>query len=1023
MKHSIKPILLAGLASLVVAAKAEIPGLYVIQENRIDDPHVGFASDRSNFGGGGIAVVGDLDSDGIKDIVAGSPMSNDSGSMVFVKLQKTGALKGTPFILSSRDPLLAPKMQWYGNGSDQWATGLAVAKEFEGPGTCGIVVTNSQTARKIWAVKLCLGTAAGSDPEVSLVNVIDSSSSALSGLQLRGYEIGSFITVLEKPSANKVVLALGNPWDGSAATSREGRVLILELDLSTLAFERKAVYPESYSTTDTLGKYLTLKENFGSAIVPLKGMSGGKSMAVLSRGFQASGTTVGKIRIINFGNDYKFKSAIELARINDFAVSNAPITLGAEDFDHDGISDLVIGYHLDNGGGATPVTGRGAFQIALLAPQGGFKSNSMFRPGIGGFQDIESKLGANARFGAKILATDIDRDGQMDVIVGSGGNAGGSTPEIKGAIWPLRMKSAFWKKSDLGPIDLTSSTATFMLDDYFGGNRLGWSLAEKAIPPTGLASCLLEPVAGRTRLACSPGGTNGEATWRLIATDSGNTPSTLHLSDTIDFLVRVKDQDSAPQRKADLPRVRISEDQTDTAALVFSKYFRDPEGKPMTVKLTDLNGSSTGLFTTLALSQNTDTLHLAGKPSKYGICSLKVEIKDQASAAIFDTLVIEVFHVNHAPVAIDYMQIIPEGKPATFIVLRADSDLDGDALKVRISIPPAKGQAMVDADGAILYQPRPFELAADSLLYEIMDATDTARAWVRIHLSTSDEKPIVYKPMRDTTVPERSVAEPIVIKVDSLFFWGPKRFDIEFYNPKSDCQGAGAKQILATVEYSIPTKSLIITPQPNKWGRCQIQMRAYLADSIANAMTLVVDSVPTPYRFATDVDSIKLDLGKPDSVMLDMVDLDGDSLEYASLKTLPSWIKLERSQLVFSPDANSDEMKLQLHTWKRHAAGANPVYTDTLSLFVYLNTASSVRGRALGSSRFFLSNQSARLSVVGGSSRFQIQILGLDGRILADRSGGSHETVSLDLSRLSNFLLLRLIEDGRISTVPLLVHH
>ncbi len=1023
MTYSIKPILLAGLASLAVAAYAEIPGLYVIQENRIDDPHVGFASDRSNFGGGGIAVVGDLDGDGVKDIVAGSPLSKDSGSMVFLKLQKTGALKGTPFILSSRDPELAPKMLWPGIGSDNWATGLAVAKEFEGPGTCGIVVANSQNAQKIWAVKLCLGAAAGSNPAVSLVNVIDSTSSALTGLNMNSTGIGSFISVIDRPSTAKVVLALGVPRDGATTTSREGRVVILELDLSTLAFERKAVYPESYSSTDTLGKYLTPKEYFGSAIVPLKGMSSGKSMAVLSSGFLNSSTVVGKIRIINFDNGYKFKSAIELPRINDWSVSQGPITLGAEDFDHDGISDLVIGYHLDNGGGATPITGRGAFQIALLDAQGGFKSNSMFRPGIGGFQDIESKLGANTRFGGKLLATDIDSDGQMDVIVGSGGNAGGSTPEIKGAVWPLRMKSAFWKKANLGPIDLANSTATFLLDDYFGGNRLGWSLSEKAIPPTGLASCLLEPVSGRTRLACSPGGTNGEATWRLIATDSGNTPSTLHLSDTIEFLVRVNDQDSAPQRKADLPRVRISEDQTDTAALVFSKYFRDPEGEPLTVKLTDLNGSSTGLFTTLALSQNTDTLHLVGKPSKYGICSLKVEVKDQASATIFDTLVIEVFHVNHAPVAIDYMQIIPEGKTATFIVLRTDSDLDGDALKVRISIPPTKGQATVDADGAILYQPRPFELAADSLRYEIMDGTDTARAWVRIHLSTSDEKPIVYKPMRDTTVAERAVAEPIVIKVDSLFFWGPKRFDIEFYGPKSDCQGVGSKQALATVEYLPTTRSLIITPQPNKWGRCQIQMRAYLADSIANAMTLVVDSVPTPYRFATKIDSIKLDLGKSDSIILEPVDLDGDSLEYASLKMLPSWIKLERSRLIFSPDANSDELKLQLHTWKHHAAGSTPIYTDTLSLFVYLNTSASVRGRQLGNTRFFLSNRSTRLSVVGGASRFQIQVLGLDGRILADRTGGSHETISLDLSRFSNFLLLRLIEDGRISTVPLLVHH
>jgi len=181
--QQMKTSILAGALALSYGATADIPGAFVVQEARIADPTTNIGTLRQNFGYGGIAVVGDIDGDGIKDLIAGAP-SNDSGSLVILKIGKDGKVVGSPSTLSARDPLVAPKL---GSARERWGTSVAVAQEFSVSNPCAVVVTNSGTYMKLWAMKVCKDQ--GNVPYLNAVNMIDSTTGALGCVKSMGVEV------------------------------------------------------------------------------------------------------------------------------------------------------------------------------------------------------------------------------------------------------------------------------------------------------------------------------------------------------------------------------------------------------------------------------------------------------------------------------------------------------------------------------------------------------------------------------------------------------------------------------------------------------------------------------------------------------------------------------------------------------------------------------------------------------------------------------------------------------------------
>jgi len=1008
--HRMKPaklaFLVAMLALLAGAAFADIPGLVVVQEARIDDPTPGAATERSWFGRAGIASIGDFDGDGIDDLIAGAPKANlDSGSLIITLLTKNGTPKSAPIRLLTRDTKLSPKLG--PGGYDQFGYGIAVIRQFSKLQPCAIVLTNSGTANKIWSLKICNEQG---NPAIREVVVTDANSAAFSGVSMQSVGVGNAMSVLDTTTNGERVVALGNPSDGATSSSFQGRVIIVAVDTGSMILRQLSLYPTNFNSTDPFGSTLVNGEQFGVSIAPIRGINGAKGMAVVSnRYLDASSNPSGRIHLIAYNANYSFGSEVILAGTSNYPVTQSPISIASADFDHDGVSDLVVGYNLD-------VLGPGGFQVSLMNVDGTVKASTYVRKGEAGLKDTAN--GSNAiviksMFGIQVVTTDFDHDGQLDIVVGSTGNPKTSATQIIGSIWPIRMKQLPRKLREIDTLTLTKTDPKLRLSDYLMGNRLGWTLSELQAPPTTLVKCSLNVVTDTTYLHCIPGTTNGISKWRAIATDSGNIPATLHFADTLDFVVRIIGQDSAPVPTAALPKVRISEDQKDTAVLVLSHFFRDPELKPLTFSIAPLNNSTTGPLSYLALSVNTDTLHLAGKAYHPGLCSLRVDVKDNANAIISDTLVIDVFHVNHAPRAFDTAYTITESVPTTLSVRSLDYDI-GDILAASVLVSAKHGTAVIQGS-QVLYKPDSFYLGPDSIQFKVSDGQGSDTSMIRLTVTKTSATAKVYKPLADLTIDED--APSFLIRVDSLFFSGAERFAVRQDEAITDCE----TQKIALVKNDRVNFRLSITPLPNQSGRCHITIPTLVDPKDSSSMFLNIKSVVDLYKYTPDTLTSEVMVGNTSTINLDSVDLDRDTLVHKTITTLPDWVQLDGFRLTFKPTSQSKAAKILIESRKKSAPGVTYLDpTDTLILYAIPTTNTSVGRRFADGVK--MSNQFGKLRFQAGSVPFKISLFTLDGHVLIARDVPEMGQTEVERNQLPPIVYVRLTVKNKTTISPLFLN-
>lgn len=1006
MKPAKLAYMVALLALLAGATFADIPGLFVVQEARIDDPTPGAATERSWFGRAGIASIGDFDGDGMDDLIAGAPKANlDSGSLIITLLAKNGAQKSAPFQLLARDAKLSPKLG--PGGYDQFGYGVAVIRRFSKTQPCAIVLTNSGTANKIWSLKVCNEQG---NPVIREVVVTDANSAIFSGVTIQSVGTGNAMSVLDTTRSGESVVALGNPSDGSTSSSYQGRVIIVAVDTGTMILRRLSLYPNNFNQTDPFGSFLVNGEQFGVSIAPIRGINGAKGMAVVSnRYLDGSSNPTGRIHLITYDTSYSFLSEVLLSGTSNYPVTQSPISIASSDFNHDGVSDLVVGYNLD-------VLGPGGFQLSLMNTDGTIKSSTYVRKGEAGLKDTAKSSSAiviKSMFGVQLVATDFDHDNQIDIVVGSTGNPKTSATQIIGSIWPLRLKQLPRKLREIDTLTLTKTDPNLRLSDYVTGNRLGWTLSELQSPPTTLVKCSLNVVTDTTYLHCIPGTTNGISKWRAIATDSGNIPATLHFADTLDFVVRIVGQDSAPVPTAALPKVRISEDQKDTAVLVLSHFFRDPELKPLTFSITPLNNSTTGPLSYLALSVNTDTLHLAGKAYHPGLCSLRVDVKDNANAIVSDTLVIDVFHINHAPRAFDTAYSVTESMPVTLSVRSLDYDI-ADVLTASVLVTANHGTAVIQGSH-VFYKPDSFYLGVDSIQFKVSDGQAFATSMIRLTVTKTSATAKVYKPLTDLTINEDTPS--FLIRVDSLFFSGAERFAVRQDEAITDCE----TQKIALVKNDRVNFRLSITPLPNQSGRCHIMIPTLVAPKDSSSMFLNITPVVDLYKYSPDTVTSEVMVGTTSTITLDSVDLDRDTLVHKAITSFPDWVQLDGFRLTFKPSSQSKAAKILIESRKKVAPGVTYLdATDTLILYAIPTTNTSV-GRRLADG-VKMSNQFGKLRFQAGSVPFKISLFTLDGHVLIARDVPEMGQAEIDRSQLPPVVYLRLTVKNKTTISPLFLN-
>lgn len=1006
------------LAVAAFAATPPIDGIFAIQQGSLADP-VGATTRTANavsgFGAGDIQAIGDFDLDGIEDYVAGAKTSHsDWGSFVLVFPKADGSVK-TSVVYSSKDPAFSGKI---GTIAENFGEGIAVLSKVSNAQECAKLAVTSTNRGKIYGITLC--REAGASPILTISSMVDTSQAVLSGLykKFQVLRIGATMAVVDTISTStskEIVLALGVPeatrMVGSTPIYYAGSVVMVAVNPATWAWRRLSILPNTLESGDLLKSQVYEYSSFGYGVAAVR-TKNGKYLAVLSPGDTVGSSPVGRIHLLKLDADYQVESRVSIRGTTRLQQTDLPYSLASGDFDHDGNTDLVVGYPYAPGPSDEPAMG--GYSVYLLDGTLGLTASKFFANSVNGVQP-DVKLTANSGMGAKLLAADFDRDGQIDVVAGSQGLAGSlSSPRVDAASWMIRMKSLPWLHKAADTIRLSNrQMVTTMIPDYLTGNKLSCSYTPAPTPigESPIAECsFLDGV-----LTCQDKNRNGKTSARVICQDEGNMPSSVRFADTLDFILKVTGANELPRKKALIPVVVLREDQPDTATIHLVNYFEDPEGTKLTFAWQRVGASSSRLVDTAYISN--DSLHVRAIPYRFGKCSLLVKVTDGAGAYVTDTISIEIKHVNHAPIAVEDRDSTLEATSVRIAVTSNDRDPDGDATTISAASRSAHGSITVVGKD-LMYMPDSFFTGKDSIRYVLSDGALSGSAMLRINVrKRPDGTPprIVRALPSEFAVPETNGKESVRIGFDSLFFSQSLGFAVPVVMVSSGCDP------FTEVIVDPQARDLVVTPKAYKSGECRISLRQHeTPDSIASSMVFQVASVPTPYRFAKDTLFINATKGDVLVKALDSLDLDQDSIEYSLIGDVPAWVALSRSSLVLSPDKKSSEAAFVVAVQKKPGAKQPiPGTTDSLVVVVELST-SSIQGRMLGGVRINFNRGTRQILVQAGDQAVQIDVLLPNGIKLAELNGQPGEIASALLAG-SGIRYLRVREGTRRTIHPILL--
>lgn len=1006
---------LAGLAG----AAPDLLGTSVVSQVKIADPVLATntinTGHTTNFGGGGIQNIGDFDGDDIDDVVVGASQSyNDSGSLQLLTLKADGSLKAS-YSYSTREAGFTGKINHF--QYERFGMGVAVLSRFTSGSNCANLAVSSYYTGSIFGLSLCKDNAAPlGRPILTVQSKIDSSSAPLKGVtQAKAFVSLSVVDTI----GDKTILALGTPEE-SAKSGHDlyaGGVIFLSVDPSNWAWEYNGKLPSSQAASDPLYNSVYQFSQFGQAVVPLRSAAGVKAIAVLSPGdTTTSSAMVGQIHVITM--NAKYSALVSHAILSGSAnvnVTGAPTSIAAADINHDGISDLVIGYSDAKGSGGESRVG--GYSTTLLNSAWEAGDTKFFTKNTNGISNAATDIATNGGLGASLLATDFDHDGQVDVIAGAPGvDYAYGLAKVPGSVMVFRMKSAPWIRKAPDDFDLSNGQlVTKVIADYITGNQLSCGYTP---PPAGSIpiTCTFDGAA----LSCKDGKQNGSTSVRIICTDNGNFPATPNYSDTLDFKVNVTLANELPSRKLAMPVVTLREDQPDTTVLSFSTYFTDKETSALTYTLAKMGAGVDSLLAKFSVDPATSNLKLTAIPLRFGRCSLSVTVTDGAGGVITDTLRITVNHVNHQPTGNDDTLAATEATATYIRVLLNDVDPDRDILSLAVGSRSAHGTTLAKGD-TLFYTPDSFYQGADSVKYTLKDpTTGSATAMLRINVTkASGLTRVVRKLPDDVTVLES--APKFEISYDSLFYNGLFGFNVPVYNPPSSGCGPIADVSLDTVR-----KVLIIAPKTFKYGECKIIIRqaaTYLSDTVSGSTMLHITSVVSPYRFGFDT-AVEATMSNSTNLvyqMRDSLDNDQDTIEYYLLSPAPSWLTVDHSRILTSK-TTSDTI-VSIATRKKVKAGQQvQAASDTMTLIVYAAASSSLRGRKLGGLRMQYASSTRSLTIVGGQLPFVVDLVRPDGQCLGIMSGGMGESTSAIVPASPGIIYLRILEGSSRRTYPILLN-
>jgi len=385
--------------------------------------------------GSSSAFIGDLDGDGIQDMVVGARADDDgisnSGAVYIFFLNADGTVKAEQKISNLEGNLSATL-----DLNDRFGSSIASLGDLDGDGIQDIAVgaeLDDDGAIQTGAVYILFLNMDGTvKTEQKISNLEGNLSATLDSNDRFGSSIAS-LGDLDGDGIQDIVVGATGDDDGAIQT---GAVYILFLNMDgTVKTEQKIsnLYGNLSATLDQ-------SDEFGTSVASLGDLDGDgiQDMVVGAIGDDDVEEDSGAVYVLFLNMDGTVKAEQKISNLeghlnvmldvqDDFGSSIA--SLG--DLDGDGIQDIVVGASADDDGAANS----GAVYILFLNMDGTVKAEQKI-------SNLEGNLSAtldNAdRFGSSIASLgDLNGDGIQDIVVGATGDDDDETQS--GAVYVLYL--------------------------------------------------------------------------------------------------------------------------------------------------------------------------------------------------------------------------------------------------------------------------------------------------------------------------------------------------------------------------------------------------------------------------------------------------------------------------------------------------------------------------------------------------------------------------------------------------------
>lgn len=384
-----------------------------------------------------VSSLGDLDGDGVTDLVVGAFQDDDGGTnrgaVWILFLNSDGTVKSDQKISDTQGSFTGTL-----DDSDEFGTEAVSLGDLDGDGVIDIAVTapkddDGGTDRgAVWILFLNASGTVKSHQKIS-----DTSGSFTGSLDDSDQFATSIAKIGDLDGDGVVDLAAGTNLDDDGGTNR-GAVWILFLNSNGTVKSHQKISDTAGSFTGTLDD----SDAFGGSVSAFDDLDGDgvEDLAVGAQGDDDGAASNGAVWILFLNTNGTIKSHQKISSTQgdfggslDSADSFGESLVSLGDLDGDGVEDLAVGAPSDDDGG----TDRGAVYVLLLGTDGT----------VDGFQkisDLEGNFSATLddsdRFGGSGLGSlgDLDGDGVRDLAVSAYQDDDGGTD--RGAVYVLFLR-------------------------------------------------------------------------------------------------------------------------------------------------------------------------------------------------------------------------------------------------------------------------------------------------------------------------------------------------------------------------------------------------------------------------------------------------------------------------------------------------------------------------------------------------------------------------------------------------------